>query len=145
MPAEVYQELGCEDNIHLFSPEDRLPGSEETVSTFLTRLGVANTDNSNDQPLSIQSTETYNYEARQQRQFMQLVNLTQRFLREAETRRQEFFWNKTDTSSLAKWEETWCRCRNLFWDNVIGRCPAPEFPLKSKNTSDIWTNQMDRL
>jgi len=129
---EVYQELGCEDNIHLFSPEDRLPGSEETVSTFLTRLGVANTDNDNDQPLSIQSTETYNYDARQQRQFMQLVDLTQRFLREAETRRQEFFWNKTDTSSLAKWEETCVDSKTYFWDDVIGRCPSPDVPANPK-------------
>ncbi|MCY4403120.1 MAG: dienelactone hydrolase family protein [Candidatus Poribacteria bacterium] len=129
---EVYQELGCIDNIHLFSPEDRLPGSEETATTFLTNLGIKNPDNDNDQPLSIQSTETYDYEARQQRQFMQLVNLTQRFLREAETRRQEFFWNKTDTSSLAKWEETCVDAKTYFWDDVIGRCPAPDVPANPK-------------
>ena len=57
---------------------------------------------------------------------MQLVNLTQRFLREAATRRQEFFWNKTDTSSLAKWEETCVDAKTYFWDEVIGRCPSPD-------------------
>ena len=129
---EIYQKLGCEDNIHLFSPEDRLPGSEETLSTFRTSLGIDNSHNNNDQPLSIQNTDTYDYEARQQRQFMQLVNLTQRFLREAETRRQEFFWNKTDTSSLAKWEETCEDAKSYFWDEVIGRCPAPDVSVNPK-------------
>lgn len=129
---EVYQELGCEDNIHLFSPEDRLSGSNETVSTFRTSLGIENPHNDNNQPLSVQTTETDDYEARQQRQFMQLVNLTQRFLREAETRRQEFLWNKTDTSSLAKWEETCADAKSYFWDDVIGRCPAPDVPANPK-------------
>ena len=82
----------------------------------------------NDLSLTLETSEPYDYEARQQRQFMQLVNLTQRFLREAATRRQQFFWNKTDTSSLTKWEETCIDAKTYFWDEVIGRCPAPDVP-----------------
>ncbi len=124
----VYQELGCTDNIHLISPEDGLPGSTETLTAFLTSLGVENAHIDKDLPLTSDTTEAFDYDARQQRQFMQLVNLTQRFLREAATRRQEFFWNKTDTSSLAKWEETCVDAKTYFWDEVIGRCPAPDVP-----------------
>lgn len=123
----IYEQLNCPNNTHLICPENRLPGSEETLTAFLTSLGVENQrfDNTS---LTLETTETFDYEARQQHQFMQLVNLTQRFLREAATRRQEFFWNKTDTSSLAKWEETCVDAKTYFWDEVIGRCPPPDVP-----------------
>ncbi|MDE0084291.1 MAG: prolyl oligopeptidase family serine peptidase, partial [Candidatus Poribacteria bacterium] len=124
----VYQELGCEDNIHLICPEDRLPGSTETLTTFLTSLGVEDAHVDKNQPLTADTTEPFDYDARQQRQFIQLVNLTQRFLREAATRRQEFFWHKTDTSTLTKWEETCTDAKTYFWDEVIGRCPPPDVP-----------------
>ncbi len=124
----VYHELDCENRINLTCPEDRLPGSTQTLAAFLANLGVENAHIGNDQPLTLETSEPYDYEARQQRQFMQLVNLTQRFLREAATRRQQFFWNKTDTSSLTKWEETCIDAKTYFWDEVIGRCPAPDVP-----------------
>ncbi|MDE0316688.1 MAG: prolyl oligopeptidase family serine peptidase [Candidatus Poribacteria bacterium] len=122
----VYQELGCQDSIHLICPEDGLSGSTETLTTFLTSLGVENAHIDKNQPLTADTTEPFDYDARQQRQFMQLVNLTQRFLWEAATRRQEFFWNKTDISSLEKWEETCADAKTYFWDEVIGRCPPPD-------------------
>ena len=124
----VYHELDCENQISLTCPEDRLPGSAETLTAFLANLGVENAHIGNDLSLTLETSEPYDYEARQQRQFMQLVNLTQRFLREAATRRQQFFWNKTDTSSLTKWEETCIDAKTYFWDEVIGRCPAPDVP-----------------
>lgn len=123
----IYEQLNCPNNTHLICPENRLPGSEEILTAFLTSLGVENPrfDNTS---LTLETTEAFDYETRQQRQFMQLVNLTQRFLREAATRRQEFFWNKTDTSSLVKWEETCVDAKTYFWDEVIGRCPPPDVP-----------------
>ena len=124
----VYHELNCTDNMRLISPEDRLPGSAETLTAFLANLGVENAHIDNDLSLTLETTEPIDYDARQQRQFTQLVNLTQRFLREAATRRQQFFWNKTDTSSLTKWGETCTDAKTYFWDEVIGRCPAPDVP-----------------
>ncbi len=126
--STVYQKLGSEDNIHLICPENRLPGSTEMLTALLTSLGVENLHFDKNQPLTSDTIKPFDYDARQQRQFMQLVNLTQRFLREAATRRQEFFWNKTDTSSLVKWEETCVDAKTYFWDEVIGRCPAPDVP-----------------
>ena len=126
--STVYQKLGSEDNIHLICLENRLPGSTETLTALLTSLGVGNPHFGRNQSLTSDTTKPFDYDARQQRQFMQLVNLTQRFLREAATRRQEFFWNKTDTSSLAKWEETCADAKTYFWDEVIGRCPTPDVP-----------------
>ena len=123
-----YQQLGCENALHLVSPDDSLPGSQETLSTLLSKLGVENVHIDGYHSLSAPSVDDFDYQARQERQFMQLVNLTQRFLREAASRRQELFWDKTDTSSLTRWEETCKEPKAYFWDEVIGRCPVPDVP-----------------
>ena len=125
---DFYQQLGCEDALHLVSPDDGLPGSQGTLRTLLTELGVENVHVDGYQPFSTSSVDDFDYEVRQKRQFTQLVNLTQRFLREAASRRQELFWDKTDTSSLTRWEETCKVPKAYFWDEVIGRCPAPDVP-----------------
>ncbi len=123
-----YQQLDCESVLHLISSEDGLPGTQETLTTLLTQLGVEDARIERHQSLSPSTVDDFDYEARQKRQFMQFVDLTQRFLREAATRRQEFFWEKTDTTSLARWEETCADPKTYFWDEVIGRCPPPDAP-----------------
>ena len=129
---DFYRQLGSEDALRLVSSVDGSPGSEETLTAFLTGLGVENARIDGYHLLSVPSVDDFDYEARQKRQFTQLVNLTQRFLREAASRRQQFFWEKTDTSSLAKWEETCTDAKAYFWDEVIGRCPAPDVPANSR-------------
>ena len=123
-----YQMLDSGDALRLVSPVDGLPGSEEALTALLTGLGVENARIDSHYLLSSSTVDDFDYEARQQRQFMQLVNLSQRFLREATSRRQQFFWDKTDTSSLTRWEETCTDAKAYFWDEVIGRCPPPDVP-----------------
>lgn len=123
-----YEELKCPDKINLINPDDDLPGSDETLYAFLTTLTKEDFLIDKKRNLSAIVEEPFDFEARQQRQFSQLVNLTQRFLREAETQREIFFWNKTDTSSLDNWEESCAEVKTYFWDEVIGRCPAPDVP-----------------
>ena len=123
-----YQMLDSGDALRLVSPVDGLPGSEEALTALLTGLGVENARIDSHYLLSSATVDDFDYEARQQRQFMQLVNLSQRFLREAASRRQQFFWDKTDTSSLTRWEETCTDAKAYFWDEVIGRCPPPDVP-----------------
>ena len=125
---DFYQQLGSEDALHLVSTEDRLPGSQETLTALLAGLGVENGYIDGYHATASIAIDDFDYEARQKRQFMQLVNLTQRFLREAASRRQQFFWEKTDTSSLTQWEETCKDAKTYFWDDVIGRCPPPDVP-----------------
>ena len=125
---EFYQQLDSDDALRLIFPVDRLPGAEETLTTFLSRLGVEDVRIDGYQPLASSTADDFDYEARQKRQFMQLVDLTQGFLRDAASRRQSFFWDKTDTSSLEKWEETCKDAKTYFWDEVIGRCPPPDVP-----------------
>ncbi len=125
---DFYQQLGSEDALHLVSTEDRLPGSQETLTALLAGLGVENGYIDGYHATASVTVDDFDYEARQKRQFMQLVNLTQRFLREAASRRKQFFWDKTDTSSLTQWEETCKDAKTYFWDDVIGRCPPPDVP-----------------
>ena len=123
-----YQMLDSGDALRLVSPVDGLPGSEDALTALLTGLGVESAHIDSHYQLSSSTVNDFDYGARQQRQFMQLVNLSQRFLREAASRRQQFFWDKTDTSSLAQWEETCTDAKAYFWDEVIGRCPPPDVP-----------------
>ena len=123
---DFYQQLGSEDALHLVSTEDRSPGSQETLSALLAGLGVENGHIDGYRATPSTTVDDFDYEARQKRQFMQLVNLTQRFLREAASQRQKFFWEKTDTSSLTQWEETCKDAKTYFWEDVIGKCPPPD-------------------
>ena len=128
---DFYRQLDCENACHLVLPEDRLPGDPQTLTTLLTALGNEAEDMHiapNLHRAVLLGADNFDANARQKRQFMQLVNLTQRFLREAATRRQQFFWEKTDTSSLKQWEETCKDAKAYFWDEVIGKCPPPDVP-----------------
>ena len=82
--------------------------------------------------------DNFDANARQKRQFMQLVNLTQRFLREAATRRQQFFWEKTDTSSLTQWEETCKNAKNLFLGRSDREMSHPRMCLPTRGTRLIY-------
>ena len=128
----IYEQLDSTDNLHLICPEDRLSGSTEAISEFLTSLDVRDSITIKNSTLAIESDITFDYVSRQQRQFMQLINLTQRLLREAATRRQEFFWNKTDNTSIDNWKNSCVEFKDYFWNEVIGRCPQPDVPAKPK-------------
>lgn len=128
----IYEQLDSTDNLHLICPEDRLPGSSEAISEFLTSLGVRDSITIKNSTLAIESDITFDYVSRQQRQFMQLINFTQRLLREAATRRQEFFWNKTDNTTIENWKNSCVEFKDYFWNEVIGRCPQPDVPAKPK-------------
>ncbi|MFL5245125.1 MAG: dienelactone hydrolase family protein [Gemmataceae bacterium] len=65
---------------------------------------------------------------RQKRQFDQLVAFTQNLLHQSEYRRQETFWAKFDTSSLEKYQKSCEPFRKEFWEEVIGKLPAPTMP-----------------
>ncbi len=126
--SDFYQRLNRTDALHLVSTEDRLPGSQAALSTFLAGLGVENAHIDGYQSSAPATVGDFDNEARQKRQFTQLVNLTQRFLREAASRRKQFFWDKTDTSSLTRWQETCRDAKTYFSEDVIGECPPPDVP-----------------
>ncbi len=129
---DFYRQLGAESAFHLISPEERLPGDQDTLHALLTELGAEGVAIDRSPLLTPSDVDDFDAEARQKRQFMQLVNLTQRFLREAASRRQQFFWEKTDATSLESWKETCRDPKAYFSDEVIGKCPAPDVPANPK-------------
>ncbi len=75
--------------------------------------------------------EKYDPTPRQKRQFEELVAFTQNQLPESEMRREKFL-ARADRSSLAKWDEAVKPYRDYFWDEVIGKLPAPTMPLNAR-------------
>jgi dienelactone hydrolase len=70
---------------------------------------------------------------RQRRQFEQLVAYTQRLMRDSEARRHESFWAKLDTSSPEKYRASTRPLRDSFWEEIIGKLPAPEMPANPRS------------
>ena len=60
-------------------------------------------------------------------QFQQLVDFTQKLMRESPERRAEF-WKNADTSSLDAWQKSCEFYRKYFYDEVIGRVDLPLLP-----------------
>jgi dienelactone hydrolase len=67
-------------------------------------------------------------EARQHRQFDQLVAFTQKLLRDSQERRNESFWSRLDTSSLEKYQASTEPLRKRLWEEVIGKLPDSTMP-----------------
>ncbi|MBL8795392.1 MAG: hypothetical protein JNM56_15920 [Planctomycetia bacterium] len=66
---------------------------------------------------------------RQKRQFEQLVNFTQKLLRDSEVVRDKFCWSKLDLSSVEKFEKSTEPLRKYLAEEVIGQLPAPTEPM----------------
>lgn len=71
-------------------------------------------------------------ESRRHRQFDELVNYSQNLLGPAVKKRQDFFWSKLDTSSLDKFKKSQEPLRDYFWNEVIGKLPAPTLPMNPR-------------
>ena len=123
-----YEQLGVGQNLSLVEPDNGgdSPGSDATLTGFLNALGQ-------DQPLAPSGTPpqdkraAFSPEARQHRQFHQLIAFTQDALRQAASRRKAL-WSKADRSSIEQWQDTCQYYRDYLWDEVIGRCPSPNVP-----------------
>src|SRR5262249_23653961 len=71
-------------------------------------------------------------EARQHRQLKQLIDHTQRLLRESAEERRTF-WAKAQTKSPEEWRKSCASYRDYLWDEVLGRFPAPNVPANPRS------------
>ncbi len=118
-----FARLKSEAKLQLVADADGrgLPGSDDALSRFLSAMSVkAKLTPSARTPENLR--QAFDPSVRLHRQFDQLVDHTQRVIRESPTRREEF-WKKADTSSPARWKETTQFQRNYIWNEVIGRLP----------------------
>src|SRR5262249_2949983 len=68
---------------------------------------------------------------RLRRQFDQLVEHTQRLMRESPLRRAEY-WSKADATNPDTWKETSKPYRDRFWEDVIGKLPPGDAPMNPR-------------
>ncbi|MFM7162680.1 MAG: alpha/beta hydrolase family protein, partial [Planctomycetaceae bacterium] len=68
---------------------------------------------------------------RLQRQMEELVNYTQKLLRRS-ARVRDSLWNKVSRKSIQEWETTAEPYRQMVYDELIGRLPAPAMPLNPR-------------
>jgi dienelactone hydrolase len=108
------------------------PGGEDLLRDFRKELSEGDYRRE-DGPTPTDARKGFDPAARQQRQFDQLVAYTQKLMRDSEARRQEFFWSKLDTSSAEKYQASARPLRDYFWEEVIGKLPAPEMPANPRS------------
>ena len=103
-----------------------LPGRDEALRLFLARCGVSEALAAPEEAAR-ERRPNFDPDVRARRQFDQLVEWTQRLMREGEFRRAEL-WRQADGASPARWKETTRQLRDHLWDEVIGRFPAADLP-----------------
>ena len=110
----------------LIGDGDGSPGREETLKAFLAALGVAAPLRPSGQ-VSADSQKAYDPQPRQGRQIQQLVDFTQRLMRESEYVR-EGLWSKVNNSSLEAYAKSIEPYREMFRRDLIGELPPPSLP-----------------
>ena len=123
-----FKALNAENNLHFTRSGEGHgpPGSEPALTAFGKALGVSLKPLSNHKG-SIAHCENCHSLPNMQRQFNGLVEFTQSLIQKSPEARREF-WKKADPSSINAWKQSTRFYRGYFWDEVIGRLPAPTLP-----------------
>lgn len=108
--------------------ESREPGSEQALRRFLAQFGAGALKPAGKAP-QFKSDQKI-AEERMRRQFEQLVEYTQKLVRQSEETRQEF-WKKADASSVENWRKTTPEYRRYLWEEIIGKLPDPSEPMEA--------------
>lgn len=128
----IYESLKAGNQLQLVvsGPEGTGPaGSPAAVRALLKSLQIEEDKAPESQPLKLDAL--VDADARQQRQVQELVDHTQRLLRLCFKTRDKL-WAGADRSSLEKWNATAEKYRQLVWEEMIGKLPAPELPLNPR-------------
>ena len=128
-----FNQVGAEENLQFVAGEDGngLPGSSVALADFLRLLGVPVAL----KPAGLTPTDRrqgFDSTLRLRRQFDELVEFTQRLVRQSPKRREEF-WSKADASSPERWKETTQFYRDYVWEEVIGRLPPASLPMNARS------------
>ncbi len=107
------------------------PGFANTLKSFLKDLTGSEAELASGKPPS-EMRKHFNPVPRQKRQFDQLVDFTQKLLPESARRRQEFVWNKLDTTSVDKFANSSQPLRDSFWEENIGKLPEATMPMNPR-------------
>jgi hypothetical protein len=101
-------------------------------SDFLQLLGLGVGDSMSGTQLQ-DARKDFDPDVRLKRQFDQLVEHTQRVVRQAEDKRQEFFWTKLNLKTLADYQQSCAPLRQYLLEEVIGKLPPPDRPANPRS------------
>lgn len=122
-----YARLGVGKNLSLATFEGH-PGpagsSAEGLNSFLRGLGLKATAKAAGESPLVDAREKFSASERQGRQVAELIDFTQHLLKHSATARDKL-WIKADRSNVAAWVKTAESYRDLVYDELIGRLPAP--------------------
>lgn len=126
--VELVQDLNPPPSFSCFRNESDLPYSVETISAALASIGLEATGEIETwmmgNPLNDHLIDPDN---RRERQFHELIQFTQKVMRESEFTRTDF-WADADPKNLETWVESVKPYREYFWKEVIGKLPDPSLP-----------------
>ena len=119
------------------------PGSRRTLAEFLAALGVPEKQLDQTTALPQDGRKDFQPAERQRRQVEELVQHTQALLRGSERRRDEFFWRQLKRGTTNVWGAAVKPFQEKLWNDVIGRLPASETPLRPRSRKiydrEKWT------
>jgi len=127
---QAYQRLGKREQLIVTYTRGREPGGVTTLVRFLRALTGHDGLRAEDKPPTERRTH-FDPAIRLHRQFNEFCTCMRRFTREADERRAAF-WSKARPTSPARWREDCKRYRDYFWEEVIGKLPAPTLPARPR-------------
>ncbi|MBM3215667.1 hypothetical protein FJZ36_12215 [Candidatus Poribacteria bacterium] len=114
--------------------ESSAPGSDAFLDEFLSVLGAKSHGDALAENGSAPAARRPlpDADARTKRQFLGILEHTQRMMREGEYRRREY-WAQADASSVERWRETSAQYRDRMWEEVIGKLPPASLPANARS------------
>jgi cephalosporin-C deacetylase-like acetyl esterase len=123
-----FEQLKVADRISLVvSGEGHGPsGSEAALAAFVGEFAKGGVLTATPGALKV-TEEQIDSSARQRRQVQELIDYTQRLLRQSAKVRDDF-WSKADRSSVESWVRSANYYRNYVWEEMIGKLPPLSVP-----------------
>ena len=114
------------------------PGSDRALTALLNNLGSSIEQVKRPGPTPAILPEPGDPAGRQKRQVEELEESTQKLRRDCEQARAQFFWNEAKAGSPQEWETQRVAFKNLFWEEVLGRLPAPTIAADPRSRPLEW-------
>jgi dienelactone hydrolase len=114
------------------------PGSDRALTALLNCLGssIEQVKQPGAAPASLREPD--DPAARQSRQAEELHEYTEKISRDCEQERAMFFWDNAKAGSPQEWEAQRPHFKNLFWEEVLGRLPAPRIAANPRSRRLEW-------
>jgi hypothetical protein len=147
---EFYSQLKTPDKLVFVSSRegDGPAGSDAAFAALCTGLGIKAAAVKADPKANSQTLKDvragFDPNARQKRQFDELVDFTQTLLRRSSKVR-DALWSKADRSSVAAWDKTADFYRNLVYEELIGKLPVPTMPPQRADAASARRAGLSRL